>query len=74
MKVTDYKGYEVHIPSSGGKAGKGCNLTSSIQMRKGGRIAKQFRFSMTDAEARSATIAKARKWADAQPTDSPATS
>lgn len=44
MKICDYKGFEIHIPTSGGKAGKNRNISSTIQLRKDGCIVKQFRF------------------------------
>ncbi len=67
MKITDYKGFEIHLPDSGGKAGKGHNVTSTIQVRTGSCIVKQFRFEMASRESRLAAIAKARAWAEAQP-------
>lgn len=62
MKVTDYKGYEVHLPTSGGKAGKGCNKTSTIQVRRGGCIQKQFRWTLGIAFDRQRAIEKAKAW------------
>jgi hypothetical protein len=67
MKLTEYKGFEVHIPTSGGKAGKGCNKTSTIQLRRKSSIAKQFSFVVADSASRTEAVAKARKWADEQP-------
>ena len=49
MKIADYQGYEIHVPTSGGKAGKGHQKTSSIQVHEpmiyGGSIIRiSFRF------------------------------
>ena len=30
----EYKGYQIYTPTSGGKAGKGYNKTSTLQVRK----------------------------------------
>lgn len=46
MKISTYGGYEIHVPTSGGKAGKGRNATSTVQLRKDNCIVKQFRFRM----------------------------
>jgi hypothetical protein len=42
------EGYTVHLPTSGGKAGKGRNKTSAIQVRKDGCVVRQFRFNTDD--------------------------
>jgi len=65
MKLLDYKGIEFHLPTSGGKAGKGCAATGTIQARHGNRIVKQFRFKMGESRA---AIHKAKLWADRLPT------
>jgi hypothetical protein len=44
MKVAEYRGYEIRLPESGGKAGKGHNKTTSYQVLCDGFILKQFRF------------------------------
>lgn len=62
MKLCDYQGYEIHIPTSGGKAGTGKNETSTIQIRLGNCIAKAIRFSMINPEQRSRAIQKAKDW------------
>jgi len=64
MKVTDYKGYEVYMPTSGGKAGKGCNKTSTLQLRKNNCIVAQARFTVDDLASRARAIAKLKKAAD----------
>ena len=46
--------YSIHIPISGGKAGKGLNKTGSVQVRKDGFILKQFRYRVGDFDARYA--------------------
>lgn len=43
-----YKGYELHQPESGGKAGYGKNVTSAIQVRKDNCIVKRFRYRISD--------------------------
>lgn len=45
MRVATINGHELHRPTSGGKAGKGRNLSGSIQVRTDGQIVKQFRFN-----------------------------
>jgi hypothetical protein len=40
--------FELHVPTSGGKAGAGRNLTSNVQVRKNCMIVKQFRFRTND--------------------------
>lgn len=45
MCVGDYRGHKLCVPTSGGKAGKRKNLTSSLQVRVGTTIIKQFRFN-----------------------------
>lgn len=66
MKLHDYKGYEFHQPTSGGKAGKGCNRTSTIQIRQGNCIVKQFRFELDIFMDRIRAVKKAEKWVDAK--------
>lgn len=68
MKIYDYRGHELHLPTSGGKAGKGCNRTTSLQVRAegGNSILKQFRFDLTKPGARSAACFRARQWIDTQ--------
>lgn len=63
MKVGELNGNEFHIPTSGGKAGKGKAITGSIQVRRGNRIVKQFRFRWMEKASRSAAIAKAKSFA-----------
>lgn len=55
--------YQSHIPTTGGKAGLGKNRTSSIQLREGNRIVKQFRFKTDDNESFKAAARKARIFA-----------
>ena len=59
-----YRGFVLHIPLSGGKAGKGRNVTGSVQVREGGRIVKQFRFRSAEAKSRRSAMQKARLWCD----------
>ena len=66
MKLCDYRSFEIHVPMSGGKAGKGCNRTSSIQVRRHNSIQIQFRFVLADPASRSGAIAKARAYCNLQ--------
>ena len=63
MLIAEMNGYECHLPTSGGKAGKGHQKTSTIQVRKDNRIVKQFRFTIDDNESRKAAVAKAKEFA-----------
>jgi hypothetical protein len=63
MLIGKLHGYEFHVPESGGKAGKGCNKTSSIQVRKGGVIEKNIRFTLADPASCTAAIEKAKRFA-----------
>jgi hypothetical protein len=60
MKIADIGPYEVHLPTSGGKAGKGLNRTSTLQVRRDGSILKQFRFAVADFESRKIAVQKAK--------------
>lgn len=64
MQIARYKNYTLHIPESGGKAGKGMNKTGTVQVRHGAFIVAQYRFNVGDAESKRAGIQKARKWCD----------
>ena len=52
------------MPTSGGKAGKGRNKTGTIQVRKWGMIAKQFRYKVGDENSRLAAIFKAKSFCE----------
>lgn len=61
MKVASYQGgVEIHIPTSGGKAGKGYNKTSTIQVWQGSQIVKQIRFTVLDEASRKRAYEKAK--------------
>jgi hypothetical protein len=62
VKLCDMGDYEIHVPTSGGKAGKGHNATSTIQVRRNSLIVKSVRFSLADASERSKAIQKAMDW------------
>ncbi len=62
MKLLDLGPYEIHLPTSGGKAGVGKNTTSSIQVRSGGVILAAFRFVMADPMSGKKAAAKAREF------------
>lgn len=55
-----HRGYDIIIPASGGKAGKGRNVTGSVQVRKHDMILKQFRFKIASDESRERAQWKAR--------------
>jgi hypothetical protein len=61
----EINGYQFYFPTSGGKAGKGCNVTTSLQLRLGNEIKKQFRFKADSVVAREIAVAKAKRWAGA---------
>ena len=61
----EINGYRFYISDSGGKAGKGENVTGSIQIRKGNVIAKQFCFRIGNKGSRDRALAQARAWARA---------
>lgn len=46
MKIESCYGYELHQPTSGGKAGKGNAKTSTIQVRRHSLVIKQFRYKV----------------------------
>jgi hypothetical protein len=66
MKIADYSGYEIHLPTSGGKAGKGCQVTSALQIvRPAGNarvIVKQVRFILDNYESRRTAMQKVKDW------------
>ncbi len=64
MKTLEYKGHELHRPTSGGKAGKGFNKTSTVQVRKDGCIVKQFRYELRIFMDRQRAEEKAKAWID----------
>ena len=62
MKREHFYGYEIHLPTSGGKAGKHRERTSTIQVRRAGFIVKQFRYTVADADSRVKAMRKAREY------------
>lgn len=64
MKIQDYKGFEFHLPQSGGKAGKNRNLTTSLQVRRNSCIEKQFRFQADSRLGKNLALAKAEAYCD----------
>lgn len=62
MKICDHNGYEMLLPTSGGKAGKGNQVTSSIQVRSGNAIKANFRFRLDNPASRSRAIQKAKDY------------
>lgn len=66
MKIGELHGFEFRVPTSGGKAGKGFNKTSSLQVLRGNLMVRQFRFVVGDAASRKAAIEKARQFVSEQ--------
>lgn len=62
MKLIEFGPYEIHLPTSGGKAGAGKNATSALQVRLGGVILKAFRFAIADTESRKKAAVLAREF------------
>lgn len=62
MIIATLYGYEVHQPTSGGKAGKHCNVTSTIQVRQGSQIVKSFRYTVDKPGSSRNAIKKARQF------------
>lgn len=60
--IGEYRGYVLCLPTTGGKAGKGHNKTSSLQIRNGNTIVNQIRFKIgTDPKE---LVAKAKRIID----------
>jgi hypothetical protein len=62
MRIAEINGFEIHVPTSGGKAGKGNAKTSTIQIRKDNVIVKQFRFVVADIGSKNRAIGAAKKF------------
>lgn len=60
MKIATIGQYEIHQPTSGGKAGKGNNITSSIQVRLDSTIVKTIKYSVHRPGGKAGAIAKAK--------------
>lgn len=63
MKLTGQdlpEGYELHQPMTGGKAGKGHNVTTTIQVRKHGSIVYQRRYKVGDKQCRDKILHELR--------------
>lgn len=54
--------YEFVIPRSGGKAGRGHNVTGSVQVRQDSMIVRQFRFKVRDQGSLDKAMEKARTY------------
>lgn len=72
MKVGEMNGFEFHVPTSGGKAGKGRHTTSTIQIRRGNQIVKQIRFTLSSPESRTAAVLKAKEYVNEASKETPA--
>lgn len=63
-----YKGYTIcNARPTGGKAGKGCNKTSTVQIFKDNMLMKAFRFRVGEVESYVVAKNRAKEWVDAQP-------
>jgi hypothetical protein len=61
-----YKGYTIRAArSTGGKAGKGRNKTSTVQVLKDDMLVKAVRFKVDSAESWTKARTKAKAWIDA---------
>jgi len=58
MIIGMYKGYWIGLPTSGGKAGKGRNKTTSVQLFKGDLIFKKIRVKTPIGRLQALQIAK----------------
>jgi hypothetical protein len=58
-KVGQSNGFDFYIPTSGGKAGAGNNVTSTIQIRQGSQVVKQIRFKLDDPDSRKRAMQRA---------------
>jgi hypothetical protein len=66
----NYKGYDVRLArSTGGKAGRGHNKTSTVQVFKDSFLKKQFRYRVGDTESYVRAEQKAWQWVDAHARD-----
>lgn len=66
MKLVNLEGgYSIHLPTTGGKAGKGHNKTSTLQLRRDNGdtfiIVGQARFEVADPESRRKALSKLRE-------------
>jgi hypothetical protein len=59
MLIDTGNGHQIHVPASGGKAGRGRNRTGTIQVRRHGFIIKQYRFVTADFASYQAAFKKA---------------
>lgn len=66
MKLGELNGYEFHQPTSGGKAGKGCNKTSTIQVRLNNCVKKQVTYKVGDTASMMKAMQKAKDYVHAQ--------
>lgn len=64
--ITTLHGYEIHLTTSGGQAGRGHNRTASLQVRHNGMIVKTVRFVADDLADRAKATDKVRSWIAAE--------
>lgn len=63
----NYKNYEiVNAKPTGGKAGKGRNKTTTLQVFEGDLLKQQFRYPVDSEHGYSNALRKAKLWVDAQ--------
>jgi hypothetical protein len=66
VKIADYKGHTIWLPTSGGKAGKGHAQTTALQARRNGFIVARARFTVSDENGMVKPIRKLRATIDRQ--------
>jgi hypothetical protein len=66
LLLTSLGDYDIYCPISGGKAGAGLNRTSSIQVRQGNLIVKQFRYVCDSDVNYDRALKKAHDYVKAQ--------
>lgn len=64
-----YKGYEICTSCGGGKAGRGCNKTATVQVREPFNadtylLLKQIRYTVADPASLQKAVHKARAFVD----------
>lgn len=66
MIIQEYKGFVLRRPTSGGKAGKGYNVSSSIQVMKVSGMRRmmkwQTRYLVHDMKSKQRAIARCKAW------------
>ncbi len=66
MKIAEYKEFEIDVPTSGGKAGKGRNTTTTVRVfhKDGSLLLYQTRCKVGDELSRRRALHRARVFCD----------